>query len=395
MLLPRPYPDELIGSALARGCRQYGLSAKLLLRELVGPGRTTFSFVMASELDILAANMGMDARALLLGHTVFPYATAFMPNAMRRQLFEKTMRSSSDESIGPISKVVTHGVPNRRLCTECVAFDLGNVGEAYWHRAHNLPGVLICSTHNRLLMSAGIPLRGRGQSSSTSLPDLVVAESAAPLDNWSAMHTVMRLSTLALTRKPSSPVALASAYRQAALDCGYALSSKNIAALAFTEALSKYFDEQYLREAGCELKGKSSNYWPALMLRPGIDVQFAAPKHILMQAFLDARIACPSDAKGSYMLPGPRLPDFAMLDRTLVARLCELVIDAQIEDRRMTVTELLFRSGFREKFRHHRDAYPLTEQFLSEFKRSESSARQVGGRPFWRLRHPSRYGFSR
>ncbi|USX27248.1 hypothetical protein NHH73_02805 [Oxalobacteraceae bacterium OTU3CINTB1] len=241
-------------------------------------------------------------------------------------------------------------------------------------------------------MAADIPLRGQGQTGKAQLPDEVAGTPVVALEKYGAMHFVAKLSsqTLGQTRRP--PQYPASRYRQAALAGGYELSSRNVAALAFTDAFRDFFGEDYLLQAGCSLNGKPSNYWPALMLRPRVDVQFATPKHILLRTFLKARVPCRSDATAAYRPPGPSLPDFQQLDRTLVEQLCELVIGAQIDDERLTVTELLRRSGMFERFRHHRQEFPLTQQFFSEFKQSESSERQVGGRSFWRARHPARYG---
>jgi TniQ len=391
MLLPRPYPDELIGSALARGCRQYGLSAKLLLREIVGPGRTTFSFVMASELKVLAASMGMDAYLLLSDHTVFPYATAFMPGQMKRELIDKAMRLSRTESIGPLSKVVTHGVAYRRLCPVCVEHDLKTWGEAYWHRVHNLPGVLLCVHHECQLKATNVQLRGRSHSAMLALPDGVDAEPEILLPNSEAMRTVTQLSVVALQGNVVWDGNSAAAYRQAALFRGYELNSRNIATRAFTEALLELFGTPYMKQAGCEYQGRPVSHWPALMLRPGVDIQFATPKHILLQTFLKCGKSFPSNAKADYQPPGPHLPDFQSLDCLLVQRLCEIVVGVQLDDGRITLKEVMRLSGLGEIFRHHSRDFPLTVDFLNEFKRSDFSERQVGGRPCWRLRHPSRY----
>ncbi len=391
MWLPRPYPDELVGSVLARGCRQYGLSAKALLREVVGPGRTTFSFVMASEIEVLAASMGIGTSQLLLNHTVFPYATAFMPAQMRRELIRKAMRLSRMESIGPLSKVVTHGVPNRRLCPTCVSLDLKSWGEAYWHRVHNLPGVLLCVHHDCQLMATNIQLCGHAHSAKLALPNSVDAEPEMLIQNSEAMRTVAQLSVRALQECVDWNGNTAEAYRKAALFCGYALNPRNVATRAFTEALLELFGTRYLKQAGCEFKGRPGSHWPALMLRPGVDIQFATPKHILLQTFLKCGKACPSHVTAAYQPPGPHLPDFQSLDCLLVQRLCEIVVGVQLDEERTTVKEMMRRSGLGETFRHHRRAFPLTVEFVNEFKRSDFSERQVGGRPCWRLRHPSRY----
>jgi hypothetical protein len=46
-----------------------------------------------------------------------------------------------------------------RFCPACVAEERNKTGEAYWHRLHQVTGVLVCPTHGLFLESSSIPLR--------------------------------------------------------------------------------------------------------------------------------------------------------------------------------------------------------------------------------------------
>ena len=95
--LPKPYPDEVIGSVVARGCIQTGLSLKRLLSDIAGSNRSYASFLMSSNVVAMEAWCGIDPEELLQEHTMFPYAVGFMPKATRAALESKALRPVQGE----------------------------------------------------------------------------------------------------------------------------------------------------------------------------------------------------------------------------------------------------------------------------------------------------------
>ncbi|HEY9299033.1 MAG TPA: TnsD family transposase [Phormidium sp.] len=47
-----------------------------------------------------------------------------------------------------------------RFCPQCLEEDLQTYGEAYWHRVHQTPGVLVCPTHALSLQNSTVTLKG-------------------------------------------------------------------------------------------------------------------------------------------------------------------------------------------------------------------------------------------
>src|SRR5207248_8301428 len=45
------------------------------------------------------------------------------------------------------------------FCPKCVAEDRQNFGECYWHRVHQVPGVLVCPAHGDTLLNSDAPAR--------------------------------------------------------------------------------------------------------------------------------------------------------------------------------------------------------------------------------------------
>ncbi|WP_408611872.1 TniQ family protein [Chitiniphilus purpureus] len=158
--LPKPYPDEVIGSVLVRAIRHTGLPSKRLLALVYGSHRDSTSFLMVGAAARVGAFAGMDPEELVQRHTMFPYAVAFMPADVRAALMAKVLGLRADESLSSLTKSISAGVPFKRVCVACIADDLERWGEPYWRRAHQLPAVLFCAEHGTPLSDTFLPLRG-------------------------------------------------------------------------------------------------------------------------------------------------------------------------------------------------------------------------------------------
>ena len=391
MQLPKPYPDELAGSVWARASVRMGIPLEKLLKNTLGVRKKSISLLLGQNITRIAAAMGLDPNVYLSAHTIFPYSVAFMPYEQQRKLREKFLSTEPMRpSIGSLTKVVTYGVPTRRFCPLCVSSDLQAYGETYWHRLHHLPGVLTCTVHRCPIATTAIPLGGRVQMRDwLTLPSLGFYEHS-PLADAVLMY-VANLSHAALTGR-GHVIKSATDYRDEAWKKGYALTTTDLATAVFSKELSRFFGEQYLRTAGCGVRGLPRSQWPALMLRHNVDLQFSAPKHIMMRTFLHHASTVNICKLELYPKPGPCLPEFAVLDQEIIEELCDIVLGLDLMGERCTVKEMMTKAGVWQSYRHHRRFFPLTEQFLSEFKRSELAERQLGGRANWRERFPTKFG---
>ena len=391
MQLPKPYPDELAGSVWARASVRMGVPLETLLKNTLGVRKKSISLLLGQNVARIATAMGLDPNVYLTAHTIFPYSVAFMPDEQQQKLREKFVSTAHmPPSIGSITKVVTHGVSERRFCPLCVSSDLKNYGETYWHRIHHLPGVLMCTVHRCRVVATTIPLGGKVRvSDRVALPSPVFYEHTPLAD--AALICVAKLSHAALTGR-GHILKSSHDYRAEAWKKGYGLTTTDLATAVFSSELSRFFGEQYLRNAGCLVRGLPRGQWPALMLRNNVDQQFAAPKHIMMRTFLHHASTVKICKLDVYQKPGPRLPEFSVLDQQIVETLCGIALNLNLMGERCTVEEMMTKAGAWQTYRHHRKFFPLTEQFLGEFKRSELAVRQLGGRAIWRERFPTKFG---
>lgn len=380
-LLPKPYPDEVIGSVIARAAWHNGLPLKVLLKDVFGPQRSCSSFLMSSELQRLELLAGTDAEEILMCHTVFPYATAFMTDSVRAGLKSKALNPKKGEDcLGSITKNVSHGVPYRRVCPSCIKEDLATYGESYWRREHLLPGALVCTRHGTKLRLTNVALRGRAQARDTLLPHLLAHFRSKTKLTLGQLQIISEFSIKALNWKTAPAEELLGIYRSKAAELGYQLPKGDFGSVELSRAVLRFFGSQFLEDSGATMTKHTP--WSSLMLRPGVGIPFAASKHVLLLSFFQQAVKAPLDVSASYRPPGKKPSDFKRLDSRLTQRLTNLVKKAVLKNIRLTVKKLLRDAGSWSIFRHQRHLFPKTTEFIQNFRNSEQAERQVGCRAY-------------
>ena len=68
------------------------------------------------------------------------------------------MRSGIGD-LGIKTAIINRLVPTLylRFCPACLTEDLSKYGEAYWHRLHQAPGVMVCPVHEEVLLNSSVP----------------------------------------------------------------------------------------------------------------------------------------------------------------------------------------------------------------------------------------------
>ena len=161
-IIAPPFPDEILGSWLARIRLENGGGAWRALLEHIGYGRKLdmklFDAVNYSvKLEKLLTYLGVSYEQALLELTTLPYWLTFSATdsgailqgtigipALRR-------KSGSDGEISSITMLGSQRLqgkaPEFRFCPHCLSEDCDRFGQPYWHRAHQLPNVFFCHKH--------------------------------------------------------------------------------------------------------------------------------------------------------------------------------------------------------------------------------------------------------
>ncbi|MDZ8238658.1 MAG: TnsD family Tn7-like transposition protein [Nostoc sp. ChiQUE01a] len=153
---PILYSDELLYSALARyHIRSGNRNFKQTDLELFGySSQQICKVTLTNNLNFLVNNLSLLSQQtvnnLLQNHTLYPfYATFLMPQ--EAWLLKNSLSKKFTEAIVEITKAANDysGDSKKYLkfCLYCIEEDTKKYGEPYWHRFHQIPGVMICPIH--------------------------------------------------------------------------------------------------------------------------------------------------------------------------------------------------------------------------------------------------------
>lgn len=167
---PTPYPDELLYSVLARyHMRSANISPKVTLKELVNSTNAVATFDLPSHIESLISNLPVlsthTAESLIKFHTLYPlYKPFLLPE--RAKLIYKSMCKDFSGDIHSRTGIMASTIPLIkffRFCPTCVREDYVNCGEYYWHRIHQIRGVLVCPIHKVLLQNSSVKAKGNNR----------------------------------------------------------------------------------------------------------------------------------------------------------------------------------------------------------------------------------------
>ncbi|MGG6297977.1 TniQ family protein [Leptolyngbya sp. AN02str] len=165
---PTPYPDELLYSNLTRyHIRSGNRSFKQTLFEVLGYfPQQLCNLDLPNNLQSLISHTPVSTKFnvedVIYNSTLYPFYKIFLtqPEAF---LLKDLMKKKVGKPIFQVAKIAVierdvHG-QFLRFCDQCLEEDLQKYGEAYWHRTHQVPGVLVCLEHEKLLNDSLVPLQ--------------------------------------------------------------------------------------------------------------------------------------------------------------------------------------------------------------------------------------------
>jgi len=164
---PTPYPDELLYSTIARyHLRSGNLSPKCTLQELFNTRHAIATADLPCHLEALTTNLSpisdKPVEEWIQHHTLYPFYAPFLSQERSQQL-RMTMISDKGAGIHDLSGIRASSIqPPKyfRFCPQCIQEDQEIYGELYWHRSHQVPGVLVCAQHGKVLLDSSVPIQG-------------------------------------------------------------------------------------------------------------------------------------------------------------------------------------------------------------------------------------------
>lgn len=113
------------------------------------------------------------------------------------------------------------------------------------------------------------------------------------------------------------------------------------------------------------------------MVRSEYPTRFAATKFVLMLTFFEHTLPVTDLGHAGYLKPGPQRRNYTMLDLETRRRMAVHVQLCARRRRRCTVKALIKASGQESSLHAFRERFPLTRQFLKDFRASPYAARRI------------------
>lgn len=253
--VPRLYDGELIYSLIARyGRYTCHYQAHSLNQKFFRTNRRRISIDLPTNLSnfISASRLcGQDSQFNIVeNHTLYNFYAAFMSDVNRRRFKAAMLHPQERGSKVGVRRQSAIGTPGfLRFCPDCREEMIGEHGEAYWRREHQIPIVRVCTKHRRLLVDSNVaagrdvysyvPLTEKTQFSCAALP-----LKRASQDNYEFLARIADRAT-ELLREPPPPATrseLAKIGKDKVVGAGFSRNRKGVHSTELSEAAYEYLN---------------------------------------------------------------------------------------------------------------------------------------------------------
>ncbi|MBD1847743.1 TniQ family protein [Cyanobacteria bacterium FACHB-63] len=296
---PDPYPDELLYSVCARfQDRVQYPNRKNTMRELFGNEAAIATVGLPSNLNnlisMLPPGSPYTVERLINNHTLYPFYAPFLALKQARQLWAD-MEGARGPAIymrsGMMASTV-HSWEWLRFCPVCAQRDKEQFGEYYWHRLHQLPGVVVCSEHKVLILNSWIRIQNpqtrhefvsaeRGIQSSKS-------RSYRPLNSHQTFLLKISQDASWLLRQqlPTSGLdVLVKRYRELLAEQDLATYSGRVRVSELLGKFCECYPPELLDQLQCQIDLESQHNWLFRLVRAPKGSQHPL-RHLLLMHFL-------------------------------------------------------------------------------------------------------------
>jgi transcriptional regulator with XRE-family HTH domain len=316
--LPLPYEDELLYSVICRYMNEAGVETpSRTLQNLFG--RTVRpSGDMLGDLSRFAeqtrTSWGLSAFQIAQRCTLLPYYTSYATEARRvaAYAFIAGAKGTRPSKLLGLQGTLVQRASTFRFCEQCAEYDIAQVGEAYWKRSHQLPGIFACLLHGTALQISSVPQKSKSLKQWRPGHGVIVSTVSTcsnSANNWarnSDLLEVMRRSTeLLVNASPASMPLTKEYYYERAQDVGLVKPSGHIKMETIRAEMIGMYGQEYLDAIGLPVPSRPKEAWPFRMMKRD-QISYQPLQHVLLGHFLDRykrttsaprplqRITCPN-----------------------------------------------------------------------------------------------------
>ncbi len=300
---PTPYPDELLYSVLARYYAwSANVSPKVALQELFGRTTAIATFDLPSQLENLVENLPFGSKhtveSLIRQHTLYPLYAPFLAPDRSKAVFD-SMRGHFSGDIHTRTGIMASSVPQInffRFCPVCLREDTERHGEPYWHRAHQIAGVLVCPIHQVRLQNSRVKIQGDNRhefyaadAENCIFKPAIVNYTKATLDKLAFLAYDVSL-ILKQSFSPKSGDWFRKKYQSLLIDRGLATASGRVHQKELMNQFVNFYGNDFLQLVHSEIDFRNENNWLSSIVRKHRKV-FHPIRHLLIIRFLVKDVA--------------------------------------------------------------------------------------------------------
>ncbi len=329
---PDPHPDELLYSVCARFDGEMIYPDRGTAAQRMFGVRHNPSIDLPNRIDHLIGSIlpphCYTADGLIDDNTLLPFYAPFVPSE-RALAVRKEMRKSGShiyERLGITAGGLRQPL-SLKFCPECVAADREKVGQTYWHRVHQLPGIEVCPDHAVFLESGTPWLTSKNGYGVMAAEGAVCSVNLRALDLTDRRHAALLQIAkgaawlLKWRCQGMNLEQLRERYYNILLRRGLAFYNGRIRSSELTEKFVGFYTPALLESLQCSI-GNQNNHWLMRLVRTGRTGVAQHPlRHLLLMTFLgttpeevftrfeefkpfgDGPWPCLSKASGHYRLP--------------------------------------------------------------------------------------------
>lgn len=332
---PYLYPEELVYSACARYSERVAYpTRRAVVVELFSAENVKAVVDLPCHLGSLVARLqaghNYTVDYLIDNHTLLPYYSRFIPQ-VRLDALRSDMASGSGQRIHTRAGIKASRISypaKLRFCAACAAYDRRQFGETYWHRVHQVPGVLVCPTHTEFLQDSSVFTQPHSRF------DFISAESTVPVVRtqsrdgvWSCDQHSDKLARIAIdtawllahSNSTTTAAHIQALYIEELVRQGFALQTGRVRSSELSQAFLHHYSTELLVMVGCPpIDETGGRNWLSPLLRADArDIMQHPLYHLLLVQFLgysaeeffnsssSVNSALPTDAN-DVIVPPPR-----------------------------------------------------------------------------------------
>lgn len=296
---PTPYPDELLYSVCARYARRVKYpNREAAIVDLFGKRGLSAVLDFPTRIERLLSvipHHSYTSDDIIDNHTLLPFYAPFLEPDRAYEVRIQMKELRENRLVATMAKNVRQiKIPEYiRFCPCCIEDDARTYGESYWHRSHQLPGILVCPKHRCFLQDSSIRLGRQSSAFFHSAQQYASPRNPIYLSDKDPTHlTLLQLAENAEWLLDQRNIVLPAGelrrrYYNLLLSRGYAYYNGQIKATFFTRDFNASVPQQALNLLGCTLRSTPPNWISRLFQTNLIDVLHHPIHNLLVMGFLN------------------------------------------------------------------------------------------------------------